>query len=566
MSSRIIVVSALFLLYGAGLVARLFYLQILQHDELVALSDRQHLKTEEIFYGRGMIYDRNMSELASNIQFESVYVTPSKITDKKKTAAVLASALDLNEREVRKKISQGKGFVWIKRKCPSGETDLLRRAGLSGVDFVTEDKRFYPKRQLASGALGFVGIDNQGLSGIEHQYDSLLQGATVKVVMEKDNKGRFVRAFDESTKPVKPSRDLVLTIDEVIQFTAEYHLRKQVEKYKAKSGVVVVMDPDTGDILALASVPQFNPNNALAYPRSARDNRAVVNSYEPGSIFKPILAAAALDAGVTQPQDTFFCENGKFNLGQVQIGEASDHKFGNLSLNDIIAKSSNIGAIKIAQKLGSEKYYDYIRKFGFGSKTEVGLPGESSGLLKGLSEWSPLSLASISFGHEIGVTPIQMTAAIAAIANGGKLMKPRIVKSILKDGKVVETFKPEIVHRVISQKTSRQMIDILQNVVRDGTGKEAAVAGFEVAGKTGTAQKFDNATQSYSKTGYLSSFIGFAPANAAKVVVLVMIDEPQGSYWGGSVAGPVFSEVSKQVLRYLNVPASGERVYILDRA
>ncbi|MEE9258304.1 MAG: penicillin-binding protein 2 [Nitrospinaceae bacterium] len=566
MRSRLTVVSVLFILYGAGLVARLFYLQVLQHDELVARSAKQYLKTANIFYGRGLIFDRNMNELASNIEIESVYVTPSEILDKKHTAQVLASALKLKRRDVYRKISRQKSFVWIKRKCSPKATEFLRKKNLPGVGFISEHKRFYPKRQLAANVLGFVGMDNQGLAGIEHQYHSLLKGATVRTVMQKDAKGRLVRIFDESSRPKAPSHDIVLTIDEVIQFITEYHLKKQVKKYKAKGGVAIVMDPNTGDIYALANEPQFNPNNYGAYPRKTWKNRAVVHSYEPGSIFKPIVAAAALETGAARPNDIFFCENGKFSVGQVRIGEAANHKFGWLTMKDIIAKSSNIGAIKIAQQLGGRKFHHYIKQFGFGVKSGIGLPGESAGQFKDFSQWSSLSLASISFGHEIGVTPIQMTAALAAIANGGNLIQPRIVKAILKEGKPVETFKPKVVRRVISKKTSRQMVDILKRVVKNGTGRAAAVKGYDVAGKTGTAQKFDRKTRSYSKTAFLSSFIGFAPADAAKLVVLVMIDEPQGNYWGGTVAGPVFRNISKQVLRYLSVPSSEERVYIMDRA
>lgn len=437
---------------------------------------------------------------------------------------------------------------------------------MPGVGFISEQKRLYPKRELGANVTGFVGMDNQGLAGVEHFYQSTLKGTTVRRVIEKDARGRNIGAIRQTGKPQTKSNDVVLTLDEVIQFIAEHHLKDQVEKYQAKAGTAIVMEPYTGEILALANFPQFNPNKFLAYPPQKWTNPTISSSFEPGSIFKPIAAAAALDTGSVELNDLFFCENGKIRIGRTNIGEASNHRFGWLSLQNIIAKSSNIGVIKIAQQLGSQKFYSYIRKFGFGGKTGVELPGESPGQLKPVSQWTDLSLASISFGHEIAVTPIQMVSALSAIANGGNLMLPRITKAVLKNGKVVETFKPKRVRRVISEKTSRQMIEVLKNTVKMGTGKPAALAGFEAAGKTGTAQKYDKASGAYSKDDYLSSFIGFVPADAPKIVVLVMIDSPRKAYWGGEVAGPVFRKISKEVLRYLNVPSKNERVYFLNRA
>jgi cell division protein FtsI (penicillin-binding protein 3) len=566
LKARLVGVSVIFFLYWGGLTARLFYLQIIKHDDLVALSEKQYARTTTINYGRGTIYDRNQNELARNIEMESVYVTPLEVIDKKQTAKVLASSLGLDAKTVYKRISSKKHFVWLKRKAPLRQVDRLKKLDLDGVGFVSEQKRFYPKRELGGGVLGFVGLDNQGLAGIEHFHHSHLKGTSVRRVIEKDARGRTIQSFDSSWGKKSPSHDVVLTIDEVIQFTAEYHLKKQVEKYGAVSGVAVVMDPHTGEIYAMANAPQFNPNNYGAYPPRMWNNNVVSRAIEPGSIFKPIVAAAAIDAGAASPTDIFFCENGDFKIGRVSIGEASNHKFGWLSLQSIIKKSSNIGVIKIAQKLGDAKLYDYISQFGFGKKIGIDLPGESQGSLRKLSSWSALSLASISFGHEIAVTPIQMAAAMGAIANGGKLITPHVTKAILKNGEVVQSFDKPASKRVISEKTSRQIIEVLKSVVRDGTGTRAAVQGFETAGKTGTAQKYDQDTRAYSKTDYVASFIGFAPADSPRIVVLVMIDTPKKNYWGGVVAAPVFRDISREVLRYLNVPSSEERVYIMDHA
>jgi len=566
LKARLVGVSVIFFLYWGGLTARLFYLQIIKHDDLVALSEKQYARTTTINYGRGTIYDRNQNELARNIEMESVYVTPLEVIDKKQTAKVLASSLGLDAKTVYKRISSKKHFVWLKRKAPLRQVDRLKKLDLDGVGFVSEQKRFYPKRELGGGVLGFVGLDNQGLAGVEHFHHSHLKGTSVRRVIEKDARGRTIQSFDSSWGKKSPSHDVVLTIDEVIQFTAEYHLKKQVEKYGAVSGMAVVMDPHTGEIYAMANAPQFNPNNYGAYPPRMWNNNVVSRAIEPGSIFKPIVAAAAIDAGAASPTDIFFCENGDFKIGRVSIGEASNHKFGWLSLQSIIKKSSNIGVIKIAQKLGDAKLYDYISQFGLGKKIGIDLPGESQGSLRKLSSWSALSLASISFGHEIAVTPIQMAAAMGAIANGGKLITPHVTKAILKNGEVVQSFDKPVSKRVISEKTSRQIIEVLKSVVRDGTGTRAAVQGFETAGKTGTAQKYDQDTRAYSKTDYVASFIGFAPADSPRIVVLVMIDTPKKNYWGGVVAAPVFRDISREVLRYLNVPSSEERVYIMDHA
>ena len=565
-NTRLKVVSFLLFLFGAALIARLAFLQIIQHDTLVVQSEKQYLSTVKTHFGRGVIYDRNLNELARNVEVESVYVNPSEILDQKSAARILSATLKLNQDQIYKKISSKKHFVWIKRKCSLDEVAKLKQARLLGVGYVSEQKRFYPKRELAASVLGFVGMDNQGLAGIEYTYQSKLKGITVRRVMERDARGRNIQSLEGLHNSRPRSYDLVLTLDEVIQFTTEYHLKKQVERFKADSGMAVVMNPHTGEIYAMANVPQFNPNHYGAFPSQVWKNNIIASSYEPGSIFKPIVAAAALDRGLARPQDIFFCESGKLKIGKTQIGEASNHKFGWLTMRDIIAKSSNIGAIKIAQKVGRKSFYEYIRKFGFGEKSGLSLPGESAGQLKDQKNWNALSLASISFGQEIAVTPLQMVSALAAIANGGNLMAPHITRALVKNGKVMEQFRPEKIRRVISEKTSRQLVEVLKSVVKTGTGKKAALEGFVVAGKTGTAQKYNMETRSYSKTEFISSFIGFAPADSPRLVILVMIDNPKGLHWGSVVAAPVFRQIAKKALRYLNVPSRKERNFILDRA
>ncbi len=564
--SRLALVSLVLSAAGLVLVGRLVHLQIIQHDRLAAQSDKQYLRTVEITSGRGNIYDRNRNQLATNIRVESVYADPKSVAEKTATARILARVLELNPQAVLKKLKSNRHFVWIKRKSELNAVEKLKQLDLVGVGFIAETKRYYPKRKLAASTLGFVGLDNQGLAGIEHFHHAVLKGRTQRTVLEKDARGRFLWTTANAQDLNPGKQDVVLALDEVIQFIAERELNRQVKEYRAKSGLAIVMDPFSGAVYAMASAPEFNPNNYAAYPPHIWRNDAVASAFEPGSIFKPIVAAASLEEGLAGPDDIFFCENGSYQIGKSRISEASNHQFGWLTLRNIIAKSSNIGAIKIAQRLGNRRFYDYIRKFGFGRRLGVDLPGEASGTLRSIRQWSGLSLASISFGHEISVTPIQMVSAIAAIANGGVLIRPRLTQAILKNGVLDRTFEPEALQTVLSEETSRQMINILKSVVKTGTGAKAAIPGFEVAGKTGTAQKIDPKTQTYSKTKYLASFVGFVPADAPRLVILVMIDEPQKTYWGGEVAAPVFQRIARKTLRYLHIPSSLDRVFVLDRA
>lgn len=564
--SRLALVSLVLSAAGLVLVGRLVHLQIIQHDRLAAQSDKQFLRTVEITSGRGNIYDRNRNQLATNIRVESVYADPKSVAEKTATARILARVLKLNPQTVLKKLKSNRHFVWIKRKSELNAVEKLKQLDLVGVGFIAETKRYYPKRKLAASTLGFVGLDNQGLAGIEHFHHAVLKGRVQRTVLEKDARGRFLWTTANAQDLNPGKQDVVLALDEVIQFIAERELNRQVKEYRAKSGLAIVMDPFSGAVYAMASAPEFNPNNYAAYPPHIWRNDAVASAFEPGSIFKPIVAAASLEEGLAGPDDIFFCENGSYQIGKSRISEASNHQFGWLTLRSIIAKSSNIGAIKIAQRLGNRRFYDYIRKFGFGRRLGVDLPGEASGTLRSIRQWSGLSLASISFGHEISVTPIQMVSAIAAIANGGVLIRPRLTQAILKNGVLDRTFEPEALQTVLSEETSRQMINILKSVVKTGTGAKAAIPGFEVAGKTGTAQKIDPKTQTYSKTKYLASFVGFVPADAPRLVILVMIDEPQKTYWGGEVAAPVFQRIARKTLRYLHIPSSLDRVFVLDRA
>jgi cell division protein FtsI (penicillin-binding protein 3) len=507
-----------------------------------------------------MIYDRNWREMAADIEVESFFANPSEIKNFKQTAKVLAEAFNMDQKFFIDKLKTGKNFVWLMRQALPECAARLKEKNVEGIGSIKEYKRFYPKREMASRLIGFSGLDLKGLAGVEHSYNEYLRGGGRWIVMEKDAKGRLMRSVEiaKESREFKQS-DIVLTIDETIQHIAEKALREKVVETGAKAGIAVVMNPNTGEILAMADYPTFNLNQYTNYSADYWRNKVVSNAYEPGSTFKVFLAASAIESGI-DPNSKFYCENGELKVGSVAIHEASRKKFEWLTLVDIIKKSSNIGAIKIGQKLGKERYYEFIEKFGFGAKTGIDLEGEATGLNREKKSWTPLSLCSIAMGQEISTTPIQIITALSAIANGGFLLRPRVVNGIYKNGKPLKLFEPEIVRRVISKKTSLTMTALLSEVVMDGTGQKAGLDGYSVVGKTGTAQKFDRALNAYSKTKYLASFAGYFPAENPQVAILVMVDEPKTVFWGGSVAAPVFHDIALQTARYLNIPSKQGRV------
>jgi cell division protein FtsI (penicillin-binding protein 3) len=462
---------------------------------------------------------------------------------------------------LEQRLEGGKHFVWLSRKVEPGKTEKVKELGSKEIGIRLESKRFYPNKTLAGPLLGFTGVDNEGLEGLEYTYDKSLRGVEGWVLAEKDAVGRtvFPGGPGFQYKLPRPGHDIILTIDEVIQHIAEKELDAVLLSAQAKSGVCIVMNPWTGEVLALSvrtavhGRPAFNPNEPQRYKPTEWRNRAVTDAFEPGSIFKPILAAAALEERVVHPLERFDCSAGKIQLADRVVND--DEKNGVLTFTDVMAKSSNVGIIKVALKLGKERFAKYINAFGFGSKTGVDVPGEIPGLLKDYRIWSGVSIGFIAIGQEIGVTPIQMATAYCVLANGGTLMKPYIVSQIVAHGSGEEKkFWPQPVRRAISGETSAKLNKMLQRVVGAGTGQKARPAGFTAAGKTGTAQKIDQKTHQYSKKEYVSSFAGFVPANSPKLVILVMVDTPEGNIYGGSVAAPVFKAVAEQSLAYLQVP------------
>ncbi|HBY57662.1 MAG TPA: stage V sporulation protein D [Candidatus Atribacteria bacterium] len=549
---RITLLFILSIIFYFLLIYRLYNIQIIQSNKYKELAQQEHLTSFSIEGERGNIYDRNLKKLAVNVNTKSLFAIPHQIQEPHKTAQLLSSVLSLETREVFNKLNQKNSFTWIKRKLNDIEVEEVKKLNLPGLDFLDENKRYYPKKNLASNLLGFVGIDNQGLEGLELFFDKELKGLPGLAILEKDASGGKIPLSIKRLTNYQDGNSIVLTIDEVIQYITEEALDKAFCQYKAKTGVAIVIMPKTGEILAIAVRPSYDPNYFDRFSQGIWRNRAITDIYEPGSTFKVITIATALEEGVVKLDDEFYCKGWiKYN-GNIFH---DIHQHGSQDLIGIVKNSCNIGVIQVGTRLEEKVFEKSIRRFGFGSLTEINLPGEVGGLVRSTKDWSKISLASLSIGQEIAVTPIQLIMAISAIANRGTLMKPMIVKEIV-DSKQnrVKVFKPKPIRQVVSAETALTMTKILEQVVIDGTGKGAKITGYRVAGKTGTAQKFDFSTGKYSKNKYSALFVGYAPVENPQIAILVLLDEPQGSYYGGIVAAPVFQEIASKVLPYLSIP------------
>lgn len=532
---------------------RLVQLQVLGRAFFERQGTRQSERTLNLDPRRGAILDREGRPLALSVDAESVYAVPQDVADAPATAAALARALGADaagRRELLAQLQKDRAFVWIKRKIDPAAAGRVRALQLDGIGFLTEHRRYYPQRELAAHVLGYVGLDNTGMSGIEYAFEDEIRGRAAKIVVHTDARRRPVA---QTERPSTEGATVVLALDEAIQHLAERELERSLVESQAASGTVVVVEPFSGEVLALASRPAFNPNRYAAYPSARWKNRAVSDAFEPGSIFKIVTAAAALQEHVVNPDESIDCGNGSIQIGDVVI---NDHDvFDRLSFRQAVVRSSDIGMIRVAQRLGRAGFERYVRAFGFGTPTGVELPGEAAGLLRPLEKWSALSLPSMSFGQEIGVTALQVTMAVAAVANGGYLMKPLLVRR-LEDasGRPLREPQPIVVRRVLEPETVDTLTEILRGVVSEGTGRRAAVPGYVVAGKTGTAQKVD-ATGRYSMIDHVASFVGFAPAARPALVVLASLEDPRASAnQGGDVAAPLFARVAEGALRVLAVP------------
>ncbi|MCD6487082.1 MAG: hypothetical protein J7K35_07135 [Syntrophobacterales bacterium] len=551
---RMASILVLFLVLYVGLGSRAFQLQVVSGETLGKLADRQHKKSLTLYPERRFIFDRNGQKLAATVMADSVYVDPLSVEDRRKVSSKLSSILGVKKQKVAEAVSSQGSFRWVARQISPVRAERIRALKLKGVHLIQEPKRFYPHREMACHLLGFAGLDSTGLDGLESKYDEYLKGVPKKAIWGRDARGYKIYLNNNSGDIEDDSScSLFLTIDSKIQFIVESQLRKAVEGTGAKGGTVIVMDPGTGEVLAMASEPRFNPNAFSKYPAEARRNRAVTDCFDPGSVFKPFVAAAALEEGLVAETDMFDCENGSYTVGNRVIHDAQNEKFQELNLREILKYSSNIGSVKIAERLGEEKLYRYITMFGFGSKTGVDLPGESKGILRDPEEWNDVDFATIAFGQGISVTAIQLVTAMSAIANDGILMKPHVVHCMVdKKGSMVKEFEPVAVRRVISPETSHRITSFLTDVVEEGTGENARIANLSVAGKTGTSQKFDFDLGHYSTEKVEASFVGFFPAENPQLVILVVLDEPETHRWGGTAAAPVFKKVSEQILRCSN--------------
>jgi len=550
---RLMLVALSLSLWSVGIGVRLIQLQVLERKAFERQAARQSERTINLDPRRGPVLDREGRPLAVSVDAESIYAVPQEIDSPPAVAAALARALSADaagRRELLAQLQKSRAFVWIKRKVDPGTAREVRELGLPGIGFVTESRRYYPKRELASHLLGYVGLDNTGMSGIEYAFDSEMRGRAAKVVVRTDARRSPLEHIE---KPSTEGRSVVLAIDEAIQYAAEVELERSVIETGSIAGTLIVMEPRTGEILALANRPTFNPNRFGAYPSSRWRNRAVVDSFEPGSVFKVFTAAAALQEKVVDPDEVIDCGNGFIEIGSTRI---NDHSvFSSLRFREVISRSSDIGVVRVAQRVGRDGFSRYMHEFGFGQPTGVDLPGESSGILRPTSRWSALSLASMAFGQEVGVTALQLATAVAAVANGGYVMKPLIVRQLEdKDGNPTKAFKPVALRRVLEPETTFVLTELLKGVVSEGTGKKAAIPGYTVAGKTGTAQKVDGSGH-YSMVDHVASFVGYVPASRPALVILASLDTPKGpKNEGGDVAAPLFARVAERALRRLAIP------------
>jgi cell division protein FtsI (penicillin-binding protein 3) len=552
-NTRLFILAGFFLFWFLVICGRLVWLQVVNYGDYTQRAAKQQQRSIEVSPVRGNIYDRRGNELAMTVSVDSVFAVPSEVPDIHSTAQVLGRVLKADATEIESRMRGSKAFAWVARKIDNPTNARVRALNLKGVYFQKESKRFYPKNELAAQVLGYVGLDDDGLGGIEREFQPQLTGKPGKMLITMDNKRRWLGRVEKNPDP---GENVVLTIDEKIQYIAERELSRAINETQAEAGTVIVQNPHTGEILALANWPTFNPNIFNKVNPQALKNRAVSDIYEPGSTFKIVTLAAALEEKITNPDEVIDCQMGSIVVNGLRIHD--HHPYAGLTVQQILEHSSDVGAIKIALRLGEERFDRYIRAFGFGTQTRIELPGETRGITKPVSRWSKVSIGAISMGQEIGVSPVQLATMASIIANDGLYVPPRIVAGTTAPRSTPQliAFHPALGRRVISPLTAAQMKHMMEGVVLRGTGKKAILDGYSSAGKTGTAQKID-ASGRYSHKQHIASFAGFAPVNNPAVTVLVVLDSPAGGYprdGGGEAAAPVFTRIAQQVLAYMNVP------------
>ena len=552
---RLYILGGLLFLWAMVVCLRLVQLQVFKYGEYVQKAARQQQRTITVDPPRGVIFDRGGHELAMSVSVDSIFAVPSEIPDQASTAHLLGKVLGADSDDILNHLKASKSFAWVARKVDQDKSDRVRSLNLRGVYFQKESKRYYPKRELAAQVIGYVGMDDSGLAGTERQFDDDLRGIAGKMMITMDARRKW---FGRVEKQPEPGANVVLTIDQNIQYIAEKELDKAMTDTGAVAGTVVVQNPHTGEILALANRPTFNPNLAKEITPALLKNHAVSDVYEPGSVFKTVTYSSALEEHLTSPDEIVSCDPGFIVVGGIRIRDS--HHVGVVSVAKAYAESSDVAAVKMGLKLGPDKFYKHIKDYGFGQQTGIELPGETRGMIKSPSRWSGSSIGSMSIGQEVGVTPLQVISMVSSIANDGIYTPPRIVADVTQptQGYRQIVFHPKDQRRVISSMTAAQMRSMMQQVVLEGTARRAILNGYTAAGKTGTAQKVDPKTHLYSKTDYVGSFVGFAPVNSPALTVAVILDSAKGLHQGGQVSAPVFNRIMQQSLEYLNVPHDAE--------
>jgi len=567
--ARIALLGACVMCVALLVIVRAFHVQIATGDRLREMAEDQHLRHLRVSPRRGAIYDRHGAELAVSADVDSVYANPRRLKameqDPQIVARRIAKVLDVDYERLAKRLAADRYFVWIERQVTPNEATRIRELDIPGIELMTEARRYYPNRHLAAHLLGFADIDGRGIEGIELAYEDRLRGSDRRVEAIRDRRGHVVFADDMEDDRTIQGQSVVLTIDKAIQHIAERELALGVRTFEARGGSVVVMDPSSGEILALANYPPFNPNEPSKHPIAHRRNRAVVDRFEPGSTVKPFTMAAALASGAVKPNQSINCENGVTRLGGRLLHDAHPYEW--LTPTQILAYSSNIGIAKIALDLGKKDLYRGFRRFGFGEPTGLGVPGETAGILRHYRRWYEIDTAAVSFGQGMSVTNVQLATAMSAIANGGRLMQPMLVRRMSDGhGAIIEENKPRVRRQVVPRRVAKLVGQMLTAVTEPGgTAMEAAVDGYLVAGKTGTAQKADYVHGGYAKDKWLASFIGFAPADRPSVVISVVIDEPVIAHYGGTVAGPVFRRIAEVTLRHMGITPEGRQAVLAKK-
>jgi cell division protein FtsI (penicillin-binding protein 3) len=550
--SRLIVCAVVIAAWTVGIEARLLYLQVVQYDELMEIANRQQLDPLTLPAKRGEILDRNGEVLAYSVDADTIFADPTEVGDVDSTAAKLCAALDdcdaAGRRAMAKALRRDSHFAYLARQVSPDEAYRVRQLDLQGIAFLKESRRYYPKKELASHVLVYVGIDNVGLAGLESTYDSLVRGQDGRILIQTDARQHAIHSRVD--RPATAGATLELTIDQYLQHIAERELRAGVEENRAKGGTALIMDPQSGEILALANWPTFNPNTFARADEHARRNRGVQDLYEPGSTFKVVTASAAFEEHVITAADPIDCAPGHIRFGSRIIHDV--HAYGVLPFSDVIVKSSNVGAIKVGLRLGPERLGRYISRFGFGQTISPDFRGENPGIVWNPAKLDPSALASVSMGYQVGVTPLQMAAAVSAVANGGTLYEPRVIRASIKEGRRVPVQRKAL-RRTVSERTAAELTAIMEAVVERGTAKSAQVEGYTIAGKTGTAAKIVDGR--YSNSEYNASFVGFLPSRKPALTIVVVIDSPHAvGYYGGVVAAPVFRRIAEASLRHLGIP------------